>query len=84
MKGRRGYSLLGLIVVLVAAVALLPWFRSNFVRSFPEGFQAATTGFDSYKGDCKGINCEEGQFCQENKCVNVYPPMTEDYFPRSP
>ena len=80
MKGRRGYSLVGLFVVLLVAVAVLPWVRRTFARSFPEGFQA-TTGFDSRKGDCKGVTCNEGEFCQENVCRPVMAPITNDYFP---
>jgi hypothetical protein len=80
---KGGYSLLGLFVVLVVAVAVLPWVRSTFARSFPEGFQAMT-GVDSRKGDCKGVNCEEGYFCQENKCIQSYPKETNDYFPTTP
>jgi len=80
MKGRRGYSLVGLFVVLLVAVAVLPWVRRTFARSFPEGFQA-TTGFDSRKGDCKGVTCNEGEFCQENVCHPVAAPITNDYFP---
>lgn len=80
MKGRRGYSLAGLFVVLFVAVAILPWVRRTFARSFPEGFQAMT-GFDSRKGDCKGVTCNEGEFCQENVCHPVAAPITNDYFP---
>ena len=81
MKVRGGYSLVGLVVVLLLAVSVLPWLRRSFARSFPEGFQAAMTGVDSRKGDCKGVNCNEGEFCQENVCVPIYPAMTNDYFP---
>ena len=80
---RNGYSLLGLFVVLVVAVAVLPWVRRTFARSFPEGFQAMT-GVDSRKGDCKGVNCDEGYFCQENKCIKSYPDERIDYFPTGP
>ena len=80
MKGRKGYSLLGLVLVLLAAVAFLPMIRRTFARSFPEGFQA-TTGVDTRKGDCKGVTCNEGEFCQENVCRSVMPPITNDYFP---
>jgi hypothetical protein len=80
MKGRRGYSLLALFGVLLFAVAILPMVRRTFARSFPEGFQAST-GVDSRKGDCKGVTCNEGEFCQENVCRPVMPPITNDYFP---
>lgn len=79
MKG-KGYSLLGLLLVLFLAVAFLPVIRRTFSRSFPEGFQA-TGGVDSRKGDCKGVTCNEGEFCQENICRPVMAPITNDYFP---
>jgi len=44
MRGRKGYSLLGLFAVLFVAVAFLPSIRRMFVRSFPEGFQARKVG----------------------------------------
>ena len=87
MRGRKGYSILGLLAVLFVAVAFLPSIRRMFVRSFPEGFQARTTasfggsGVDSRRGDCKGITCQEGEFCQENTCRPVMAPITNDYFP---
>ena len=79
MKGRRGYSLMGLVLVLLVAVAFLPMIRRTFARSFPEGFQA-TGGVDSRKGDCKGVTCKEGEFCQENVCRPVMPAITNNYF----
>lgn len=86
MKFRGGYSIAGLFLVLVLAVSLLPFLRRTFARSFPEGFQAmgeALTGVDTRKGDCKGVNCKEGEFCQENVCRPVYPSITSSYFPSS-
>ena len=80
MKSNRGYSLFGLVLVLLAAVAFLPMIRRTFARSFPEGFQA-TGGVDSRKGDCKGVLCKEGEFCQENICRPVMAPITNNYFP---
>ena len=92
MKGRRGYSLLGLFAVLFLAIAFLPMVRRAFMRPFPEGFQAGAgsgllgmalggNGVDSRRGDCKGINCNEGEFCQQNVCRPVMAPITNPYFP---
>jgi hypothetical protein len=69
MKARRGgaYGLVGLFAVLLVAVAILPWVRRTFARSFPEGFRDQ---------DCKGVICREGQFCQENVCRDVGAPNT--------
>jgi hypothetical protein len=80
MKISKGYSLPCLLVVLFLAVAFLPVIRRTFARSFPEGFQA-TGGVDSRKGDCKGVTCNEGEFCQENVCRPVMAPITNNYFP---
>ena len=50
--------------------------------SGPEGFQSMMgSGVDSRKGDCKGVTCNEGEFCQENVCRPVMAPITNDYFP---
>ena len=80
MKVRGGYGLAGLVIVLLLAVSVLPMLRRVFARSFPEGFQALV-GVDTRKGDCKGVNCQEGEFCQENVCRPVAAPITTDYFP---
>ena len=75
MKANRtAYGLIGLFAVLVLAVAALPWLRRSYVRSFPESFRDL---------DCKGVTCNEGEFCQENVCRAISPPITNDYFPRS-
>jgi hypothetical protein len=80
MRVRGGYTLFGLVVVLLLAVSVLPWVRRTFSRSFPEGFQSMV-GVDTRRGDCKGVNCQEGEFCQENVCRPVAAPITNDYFP---
>ena len=73
MKGHRGaYGLVGLFAVLLLAIAVLPWIRRNYARSFPEAFRDL---------DCKGVTCDEGQFCQENVCRAISPPITNNYFP---
>jgi len=85
MRGRKGYPILGLLAVLFLVVAFLPSIRRMFVRSFPEGFQAGGilggSGVDSRRGDCKGVTCQEGEFCQENTCRPVMAPITNNYFP---
>ena len=80
MKVRGGYSLAGLVVVLLLAVSVLPWLRRTFARSFPEGFETLT-GVDTRRGDCKGVTCKEGEFCQENTCRPVAATITNSYFP---
>ena len=85
MKVRGGYGIVGLFAVLLVAIALLPLFRRTFARSFPEGFQSAMSGGSGIDArtslDCKGVNCLEGEFCQDNVCRPVYPPITKNYFP---
>jgi hypothetical protein len=82
MKLSKGYLLYTLVAVLVVALTFLPLIRRTFARSFPEGFQSlAGSGVDSRKGDCKGVTCNEGEFCQENVCRPVMAPITNDYFP---
>ena len=75
MKSPRGaYGLIALFAVLLIVVAALPWLRKTYARSFPEGFRDL---------DCKGITCNEGEFCQENVCRAISPPYTNNYFPKS-
>ena len=66
---KGAYSLFGLFVVLVLVVALLPVIRNMFAPLFPEGFRTQ---------DCKGVVCEEGEFCQENVCRPVSAIPTND------
>jgi hypothetical protein len=67
----RKYGLVGLVIVLVLVVALLPWLKNTFAAVFPEGFRDV---------DCKGVTCNEGEFCQENKCHKIYPAATNQIF----
>ena len=66
---KGAYSLFGLFVVLVLVVAFLPVIRNTFAPLFPEGFRTQ---------DCKGVVCEEGEFCQENVCRPVMAHATND------
>jgi hypothetical protein len=66
---KGAYSLFGLLVVLVLIVAFLPIIRNTFAPLFPEGFRTQ---------DCKGVVCEEGEFCQENVCRSVSANVTND------
>lgn len=73
------YAIVGLLV----AVAVLPILKSMAPEFFPEGFRSrvaqAGEGFRSQKAregyedsGCRGITCEEGQFCTNAKCVPRY------------
>ena len=75
MKSPRGaYGLVALFATLILAVAALPLIRKHFARSFPEGFRDL---------DCKGVTCNEGEFCQENVCRSNSIVYKNDYFPRT-
>jgi len=41
-------------------------------------FGKSVSPFQTFPMDCKGITCDEGQFCQNNKCQNVYVPATSE------
>jgi hypothetical protein len=72
MAKSKKMSVVGLVVVAVLIIALLPTVRNFLAPVFPEGFRNV---------DCKGINCKEGEFCQENVCKPIYPAITNNYFP---
>jgi hypothetical protein len=72
---KHAYGLVALFAVLLVAVSVIPWLRKTYSRSFPEAFRDL---------DCKGVTCNEGEFCQENVCRPVSPPYTNNYFPKGP
>jgi hypothetical protein len=76
MKGSRGYGIVGLVVVLVAAVALLPWVRNTLAPSMAEGFLDQDLS-------CTKVACDEGNFCMKGVCHKSYPNITNNYFPPS-
>jgi hypothetical protein len=69
---KASMGIIGLIVLAVLLIAFLPTIRNMFAPVFPEGFRDL---------DCKGVNCQEGEFCQENVCRKIYPNITNNYFP---
>jgi len=37
-------------------------------------------GNDGFRNiDCAGVNCKEGEFCQDNTCKAISPPYTNNY-----
>ena len=68
MAPKKGMNVVGILVVLVVAgLGLLPYLRNIFAPAFPEGFRTL---------DCKGITCNEGEFCMDNVCHSVTAPVT--------
>jgi hypothetical protein len=63
-------SIISLLLIFGVVLIALPWLRKNYGMYFPEGFRDV---------DCLNVICKEGQFCQENKCVDVSPPITNQY-----
>lgn len=70
MARTKRYGLVGLVVVFVAVVTLLYFLKGMFPQ-FYDGFRDV---------NCYGVKCAEGQFCQENVCRNINPPVTNNYF----
>ncbi len=56
-----------LLIVVVAFLVLLPYIRNVFAPVFPEGFRNV---------DCRGVTCQEGEFCQDNVCHTVNAPKS--------
>ena len=57
--------------LLLTVFVAVPWLANSFPGILPEGFRNL---------DCKGVLCNEGEFCQENKCQSVMPPITNNYW----
>jgi hypothetical protein len=56
-------------VCLLVIVGLLPLLKSAAPSYFPsmDGFT------DSRQPDCVNMTCDEGQFCQNSKCIQIAP-----------
>lgn len=74
---------MGLVLVLVGILVIVPFLKRTFPRYY-EGFQTPETDAriaalmaagkaDSAHPDCIGVTCPEGQFCQANKCIRIFP-----------
>jgi hypothetical protein len=62
------YAIVGLLV----AVAVLPILKSMAPEFFPEGFRSQKSREGYEDSGCRGVTCEEGQFCTNAKCVPRY------------
>lgn len=68
MASKKSMNVVGILLgLVVAALVFLPYLRGVFAPAFPEGFRNL---------DCKGITCNEGEFCQDNVCHSVSAPVT--------
>ena len=81
MKHVRGqYGIVALVVAFVGILLVLVVLQGWGCRFLGlEGFQS-----EAGRLDCKGVTCEEGQFCQDNVCKAISPPYTNQYFPSGP
>ena len=76
MANRGNSGALSMLAVLAFTLLLtvfvvVPWLANSFPDMLPEGFRNL---------DCKGVLCNEGESCQENKCQSVMPPITNNYW----
>lgn len=83
MAKSAGLGLLGLAAVLLGVLIVVPFLKRRFPQYY-EGFQTPETDMrlaalmasgqaDSAHPDCVGMTCPEGQFCQNNKCIRIFP-----------
>lgn len=68
MSKKGGSNAVGALLLIVVLVLVgLPYLRNMFAPAFPEGFRNV---------DCKGVTCDEGEFCQNNVCHSVNAPKS--------
>lgn len=68
MSKKGGSDAVGpLLLIVVLVLVGLPYLRNMFAPAFPEGFRNV---------DCKGVTCDEGEFCQNNVCHSVNAPKS--------
>jgi hypothetical protein len=81
-----GLGVLGLALVLLGVLIVVPFLKGRFPQYY-EGYQGvaqissdmrvqqllANGQADSAHPDCVGVTCAEGQFCQRNTCIPIYP-----------
>jgi hypothetical protein len=70
----RAYGIVGLVAVLIAALALLPWVKGKLVP---------VEGFLDQDLSCTKVTCDEGNFCMKGVCHKNYPAEQLPYFPPS-
>lgn len=82
-EGRTSLGLIGLALVLVGILIVVPFLKRTFPQYY-DGFsnpltdmkvqQLLSSGLaESAHPDCIGVTCAEGQFCQRNTCIPIYP-----------
>lgn len=82
-RASTGLGVLGLAVVLLAVLIVVPFLKRTFPQYY-DGFSNPVTDMrvqqllargqaESAHPDCIGVTCAEGQFCQRNTCIPIYP-----------
>lgn len=78
-----GFGIIGLALVLLGVLIVVPFLKRTFPQYY-DGFsnpvsdmrvqQLLSSGqAESAHPDCIGVTCAEGQFCQRNTCIPIYP-----------
>jgi len=68
---RFNKTLLGVFISFLVILALIAVVRSVFPGALVDGFADIT---------CYGVNCKEGEFCQEGVCRPINPSYTNNYY----
>jgi len=63
-RGSKTPIILVLLLLIVIAYVGYTYYMSN------ESFRNI---------DCAGVNCKEGEFCENNTCKALSPPITNNY-----
>ena len=82
-ESRTSMGIISLALVLIGILIVVPFLKRTFPQYY-DGFSNPVTDMrvqqllasgqaDSAKPDCIGVTCAEGQFCQRNTCIPIYP-----------
>lgn len=81
-RSSAALGVVGLALVLLGVLIIVPFLKRTFPQYY-EGFgngsssrveqMLASGQADSAHPDCIGVTCAEGQFCQRNTCIPIYP-----------
>lgn len=82
-EARTSMGIVGLALVLLGILFVVPFLKRTFPQYY-DGFSNPVTDMrvqqllangqaESAHPDCIGVTCAEGQFCQRNTCIPIYP-----------